>query len=178
MNSETKEKHIYTVAELNKYIRVILEDSFPAVWVEGELSNFIQHTSGHMYFTLKDAQAQIRGVMFRGNNRLLKFQPTDGLAVLVCGTLTVYERRGEYQLNVEFMEPKGVGALQLAFLSTPGRLAGTQRDRPAVGQPVQGVDELLGALQGEAGDQDLPLASQRRAHGPRRHRRVAGLGRW
>jgi exodeoxyribonuclease VII large subunit len=99
-----------------------LEDGFSTIWVEGELSNFKHHTSGHMYFTLKDAQAQIRGVMFRGHNRLLRFQPADGLSVLVNGTVTVYERRGEYQINVEFMEPKGLGALQLAFEQLKAKL--------------------------------------------------------
>jgi len=115
-------RHVYTVSDLTSEIKAVLEDGFSAIWLEGELSNFKHHTSGHMYFTLKDAQAQIRGVMFRGNNRLLRFQPTDGLAVLVCGTITVYERRGEYQINVEFMEPKGVGALQLAFEQLKARL--------------------------------------------------------
>lgn len=108
-------RHIYSVSALTAEVKAVLEDGFSAIWVEGELSNFKHHTSGHMYFTLKDAQAQIRGVMFRGHNRLLRFQPVDGLAVLVNGTVTVYERRGEYQIAVEFMEPKGVGALQLAF---------------------------------------------------------------
>jgi len=108
-------RHIYSVSALTAEVKAVLEDGFSAIWVEGELSNFKHHTSGHMYFTLKDAQAQIRGVMFRGHNRLLRFRPADGLSVRVCGTVTVYERRGEYQITVEFMEPKGIGALQLAF---------------------------------------------------------------
>ncbi len=115
-------RHVYSVSALTAEVKAVLEDGFSAVWVEGELSNFKHHTSGHMYFTLKDAEAQIRAVMFRGNNRLLKFQPTDGLAVLVFGTVTVYERRGEYQVNVEFMEPRGIGALQLAFEQLKARL--------------------------------------------------------
>ena len=115
-------RHIYSVSALTAEVKAVLEDGFSAIWVEGELSNFKHHTSGHMYFTLKDAQAQIRGVMFRGHNRLLRFQPVDGLAVLVNGTVTVYERRGEYQIAVEFMEPKGVGALQLAFEQLKAKL--------------------------------------------------------
>ncbi len=128
-------RHVYSVSALTAEVKAVLEDGFAAIWVEGELSNFKHHTSGHMYFTLKDAAAQVRGVMFRGHNRLLRFQPADGLAVLVRATVTVYERRGEYQLNVEFMEPKGVGALQLAFeqlkakLETEGLFAET-RKRP------------------------------------------------
>ncbi len=115
-------RHVHTVSSLTAEVKAVLEDGFSAVWVEGELSNFKHHTSGHMYFTLKDDQAQLRGVMFRGSNRLLKFQPTDGLSVLVYGTLTVYERRGEYQITAEFMEPKGIGALQLAFEQLKQRL--------------------------------------------------------
>src|SRR5574341_1730040 len=115
-------RHVYTVSTLTAEVKAVLEDGFSAVWVEGEVSNFKHHTSGHMYFTLRDAAAQIRAVMFRGNNRLLKFQPKDGLAVLVFGAVSVYERRGEYQINVEFMEPKGVGALQLAFEQLKARL--------------------------------------------------------
>lgn len=115
MKNETKEKRIYTVAELNKYIRVILEDSFPAVWVEGELSNFIQHTSGHMYFSLKDAGAVLKCAMFSRSNAKLKFKPKDGMKAICFGRISVYEPRGDYQLIVEEIEPKGVGALQLAF---------------------------------------------------------------
>ncbi len=115
-------RHVYTVSALTAEVKAVLEDGFSAIWVEGEVSNFKHHTSGHMYFTLKDAGAQIRAVMFRGSNRLLKFQPQDGLAVLVFGTVTLYERRGEYQINVEFMEPKGIGALQLAFEQLKAKL--------------------------------------------------------
>ncbi len=106
---------IYTVSDLTAEIRATLEDSFSGIWVEGEISNFHQHSSGHMYFSLKDEASQIRVVMFRTANRQLKFQPKDGLALLVYGELSVYERRGEYQIVAEYMEPKGLGALQLAF---------------------------------------------------------------
>jgi len=115
-------RRVYTVSALTAEVKAVLEDGFSAIWVEGELSNFKHHTSGHMYFSLKDADAQIRAVMFRGSNRLLKFRPKDGMAVLVFGTVTVYERRGEYQINVEFMEPKGIGALQLAFEQLKAKL--------------------------------------------------------
>ena len=106
---------IYTVSDLTAEIRALLEHSFSGIWVEGELSNFRQPTSGHMYFTLKDQESQIRVVMFRMANRQLKFQPRDGLAILVYGELTVYEPRGEYQIVAEYLEPRGLGALQLAF---------------------------------------------------------------
>ena len=113
---------IYTVSDLTDEIRVLLEDSFSGIWIEGELSNFHHHSSGHMYFTLKDHESQIRAVMFRQQNRQLRFQPRDGLAMLLYGVLSVYERRGEYQVVVDYMEPKGLGALQLAFEQLKERL--------------------------------------------------------
>lgn len=120
--NEQKEKHIYTVSELTKYVRVILEDSFPSVWVEGEISNFVLHTSGHMYFTLKDAGATIRCAMFARSNVRLKFKPKDGMKVICFGKLSVYEARGDYQLIAEEIEPKGIGALQLQFQQLKERL--------------------------------------------------------
>ena len=106
---------IYTVSELTDEIRATLEDSFSGVWVEGEVSNFRMPSSGHMYFTLKDPDSQIQVVMFRTANLQLRFQPRDGLAILVYGQLSVYEPRGQYQIVAEYLEPKGLGALQLAF---------------------------------------------------------------
>ncbi|MDD5427934.1 MAG: exodeoxyribonuclease VII large subunit [Candidatus Omnitrophica bacterium] len=113
--NEQKEKHIYTVSELTKYVRVILEDSFPAVWVEGEISNFVLHTSGHMYFSLRDAGAVLKCAMFARSNARLKFKPKDGMKVICFGKMSVYEARGDYQLIAEEIEPKGIGALQLQF---------------------------------------------------------------
>jgi exodeoxyribonuclease VII large subunit len=146
-------RHVYTVSALTAEVKAVLEDGFSAVWVEGELSNFKHHTSGHMYFTLKDAEAQIRGVMFRGNNRLLRFQPKDGMAVLTFGTVTVYERRGEYQIAVEFMEPKGVGALQLAFEQLKAKLeaeglfdAGRKRPLPRLPRKIGIITSPTGAV--------------------------------
>ena len=113
--NEQKEKHIYTVSELTKYARVILEDAFPAVWVEGEISNFVLHTSGHMYFSLRDAGAVLKCAMFARSNVKLKFRPKDGMKVICFGKMSVYEARGDYQLIAEEIEPKGIGALQLQF---------------------------------------------------------------
>jgi exodeoxyribonuclease VII large subunit len=110
-----KEKHVYSVSELTKYIRVIIEDSFPGVWVEGEISNFVLHTSGHMYFSLKDANSVLKCAMFKRANEKLKFAPKNGMKVIAFGAISVYEARGDYQLIVEEVEPKGVGALQLQF---------------------------------------------------------------
>ena len=115
MQNEMKEKHIYTVSELTKYIRVIIEDSFPGVWVEGEISNFIFHSSGHMYFSLRDAGSTLKCAFFKHANQKLKFKPKDGMKVICRGCVSVYEARGDYQLIVEDVEPKGIGALQLQF---------------------------------------------------------------
>ncbi len=144
-------RHIYSVSALTAEVKAVLEDGFSAIWVEGEVSNFKHHTSGHMYFTLKDAQAQIRAVMFRGSNRLLKFQPKDGLAVLVFGTVTVYERRGEYQITVEFMEPKGVGALQLAFEQLKRRLEAEGLFEAARKRPLPRLPRKVGIITSPTG---------------------------
>jgi exodeoxyribonuclease VII large subunit len=106
---------IYSVSELNSQIRACLEERFGTLWLSGEISNFRAHSSGHYYFTLKDATSQIQAVMFRGANRFLKFKMEDGLEVVVNGRVSVYEPRGSYQIIVEHLEPKGMGALQLAF---------------------------------------------------------------
>jgi len=117
------ERVVCTVSELAMRIKAQLEDQFPAVWVEGEISNLRTPSSGHAYFTLKDDGAQLRCVLFRGRGRRVAFQPEDGMQVLAFGGLDVYLARGEYQLVVELLEPKGVGALQLAFEQLKRKLA-------------------------------------------------------
>jgi exodeoxyribonuclease VII large subunit len=144
-------RHVYTVSDLTTEVKAVLEDGFSAIWVEGELSNFKHHTSGHMYFTLKDAQAQLRGVMFRGSNRLLRFRPEDGMAVLAFGSLTVYERRGEYQITVEHLEPKGVGALQVAFEQLKARLEGEGLFDPARKRPIPRLPRQVGIVTSPTG---------------------------
>ena len=109
------EIRIWTVTELTRQIRSLLEGEFSEVLVDGEISNLRIPGSGHLYFTLKDEQCQLRGVMFRSQARGLKFEVADGLRVTARGRVTVYEPRGEYQLVVETLEPQGRGALQLAF---------------------------------------------------------------
>ena len=104
-----------SVSELTLKIKKLIEPEFSDVWVKGEISNFKHHTSGHMYFTLKDKSAELRCVMFRGLNQKIKFKPEDGMDVLIQGKVTVYEMRGQYQLIVQAMEPAGIGTLYLAF---------------------------------------------------------------
>ena len=114
--------HILTVTQLTAQIKNLLEGTFPEVWVEGELSNLNIPQSGHAYFTLKDEQSQVRAVMFRSSHRFLKFTLRHGIQVLCRGRVSVYDPRGEYQLILDYIEPKGVGALQLAFEQLKARL--------------------------------------------------------
>ena len=121
-SEEPEKQSILTVSQLTRKIRLSLENKFRGLTVEGELSNFHRAPSGHWYFTLKDEESQIRGVMFRPSTSSVRFRPEDGLEVTLRGHLTVYSPRGEYQLNVSSMEPKGIGALQLAFEQLKKRL--------------------------------------------------------
>ncbi len=114
--------HILTITQLTSQIKSLLEGSFPDVWVEGEISNLSIPQSGHAYFTLKDQESQIRAVLFRSSQRFLKFTLQHGMQVICRGRVSVYEPRGEYQLILDYIEPKGVGALQLAFEQLKARL--------------------------------------------------------
>src|ERR1700733_6642954 len=116
------ERHIWSVRALVAAVRGLVERQYSDCWVEGEISNFRNPDSGHLYFTLKEQDAQIRVVMFRSSARLLRFRPENGLHVTVRGRITIYEDRGELQISAEFMEPQGVGALQLAFEQLKARL--------------------------------------------------------
>jgi exodeoxyribonuclease VII large subunit len=115
-------RKIYTVSELTDRIKALLEETFAFIWIVGEISNFRTPLSGHFYFTLKDADSQINAVMFRGQQRQLKFEPEDGMRVTGMGRLSVYEPRGSYQIILEYMEPSGVGALQIAYEKLKSRL--------------------------------------------------------
>jgi exodeoxyribonuclease VII large subunit len=116
------ERAVLSVSELSRRLAAVLEERFPAVWVEGEISNFKIYGSGHAYFTLKDEGAQLRAVLFRNRMRRIRFEPSDGLHVMAFGAVEAYPQRGEYQLVVELLEPRGLGALQLAFEQLKERL--------------------------------------------------------
>ena len=115
--------NIYTVSELNANIKSLIEEKFPFVWIFGEISNFRIPASGHFYFTLNDDASQISSVMFRGQQRNLKFEPEDGQNVTGMGRISVYEPRGTYQIIIEYLEPSGAGALQISFEKLKKRLA-------------------------------------------------------
>ena len=145
-------RRILTVSELTAQIRGSLERQFFDMWVEGELSNCKVWNTGHLYFTLKDQGAQIRGVMFRGSLRLLRFAPKDGMRVVARGRLSVYDPKGEYQIVCEHFEPEGLGARQLAFDQLKQRLsaeglfdARRKRALPVLPRKVGVVTSLDGA---------------------------------
>src|SRR5437667_11589958 len=116
------ERRIWTVRDLVSTVRTHIEREYGDVWVEGEISNFRAHDSGHLYFTLKDRDSQIRAVMFRSQARLLRFRPENGMQIVLRGRVTVYEDKGDLQLSAEYLEPKGAGALQIAFEQLKAKL--------------------------------------------------------
>jgi exodeoxyribonuclease VII large subunit len=116
------ERRIYTVSELTALLKMTIEDNFPFVWISGEISNFRIPSSGHFYFTLKDENAQISAVMFRGQSRNLNLDLEDGIKIIGLGRISVYEPRGTYQIILEYVEPMGIGALQIAFEKLKKRL--------------------------------------------------------
>lgn len=133
---------IFTVSRLNSAVRILLEQEMGLVWLVGEISNLVLHSSGHWYFSLKDPSAQVKAAMFRGNNRRVAFRPQDGQQVLVQARLSLYEPRGEYQLIIESMRPAGDGQLQLQLEQLKQRLQAeglfaTERKRPLPRQPQQ-----------------------------------------
>ncbi len=145
------QRKIYSVSELSQEIRNQLEEHFADLWVTGEVSNFRAAVSGHCYFTLKDANAQLRAVCFRNQARYLKFKPQDGISVIARGRLSVYEARGEYQFLVEYLEPAGLGALQLAFEQLKAKLAAEGLFEPARKKPLPVLPRTVGIVTSPTG---------------------------
>lgn len=121
--AEVPARRVWRVADLVSAVRTTVERSYTDVWVEGEISNFRAAESGHLYFALKDGDALLRVVMFRMQARLLRFRPDNGMQIIARGRVTIYDQRGELQLSAEFLEPRGAGALQLAFEQLKNKLA-------------------------------------------------------
>lgn len=147
-----QEEHIFTVSELTRDIRLILENTFPKIWVEGEISNFTRHySSDHIYFSLKDESSILPCVMFKMKNRNLKFDLKDGLQVVAGGRVSVYDKQGKYQLYVESLEPKGLGALQLAFEQLKQRLAKEGLFDPEHKKPIPVLPAKIGIVTSPTG---------------------------
>ena len=142
---------IYTVSQLTAEIKDIVESGFGEVWVEGEVSNLRVPPSGHWYFTLKDESSQIQAVVFRSQARFIEFEPEDGLRIVVRGRLSVYEQRGQYQVIVDFMEPRGVGALQLAFDQLKRRLEAEGLFDPGRKKPLPFLPKRIGIVTSPTG---------------------------
>ena len=177
----SRERRIFSVSELTAAIRTTLETGFGEIWVEGELSNCRAWNTGHVYFTLKDRDAQLKAVMFRSAVRYLKFKPEDGMHVIVRGQIGVYAPKGEYQIVCEHLEPQGLGALQMAFEQLKKKLqaeglfdAARKRPLPSLPRKIGIVTSLDGAAL-----QDIIKVLRRRhpnAHLVIRPTRVQGDG--
>jgi exodeoxyribonuclease VII large subunit len=144
-------KQILTVSELTLQVKKHLEKGFEEVWLEGEISNFRSPSSGHYYFTLKDDTSQIRAVIFRFMGRYLKYQPQDGLQIICRGRISLYEPRGEYQISLDYMEPKGAGALQIAFDQLKEKLKKEGLFDPAHKRPLPFLPTTIGVVTSPTG---------------------------
>lgn len=155
---------IYQVSELADILRGLLEDSLPRLWVQGEISNFVRPASGHWYFTLKDAQAQLRCVMFKGNNFHVRPQPRDGDSVLVRGQIGIYAARGDLQFICEHLEPAGEGALLRAFEQLKAKLAAEGLFDEKLKRPIPPVPRTIGVITSGTGAalQDILTTLSRR----------------
>src|SRR5262252_9460774 len=145
-NFRPPERRVWKVRDLVAAVRTHIEREYSDAWVEGEISNFRAPESGHLYFTLKDGNAQIRVVMFRSSARLLRFRPADGLEVVVRGRVTVYEDRGELQISAEYLEPKGAGSLQLAFEQLKAKLEAEGLFAAGRKKPVPALPSRIGIV--------------------------------
>ncbi|QNK01547.1 exodeoxyribonuclease VII large subunit [Dyella telluris] len=144
-------RQILTPSSLNRLVRDLLEDALPLIWIEGELSNVARPASGHIYFTLKDANAQVRCAMFRPKSTWLKFRPADGMHVLVRARVGLYEPRGEFQLVAEQMEPAGEGALQREFEQLKARLDAEGLFDPSRKRPLPRYARRIGVITSATG---------------------------
>ena len=139
-------QRVWTVRDLVAAVRTLVEREYTDVWVEGEISNFRPAESGHLYFTLKDGDAQVRVVIFRSQARLLRFRPENGMQVVARGRVTVYDSRGELQLSAEYLEPKGAGALQMAFEQLKAKLGAEGLFDDARKKPIPALPRRIGVI--------------------------------
>jgi len=139
-------RRTWTVRALVVAVRTHVEREYTDIWVEGEISNLRAHESGHLYFTLKDENAQIRVVMFRSSARLLRFRPDNGMQIVARGRVTIYEDRGELQISAEYLEPKGAGALQIAFEQLKAKLEAEGLFEPARKKLIPSLPQKIGIV--------------------------------
>src|SRR5438309_6236849 len=158
---------VLTVAELTRAIRDTLETKFGAVWVQGEISNYKQHPSGHQYFTLKDSRAQIACVIFRNAPLSIRQPLADGAQVQVYGNVSVFEARGQYQLSVEIVQPRGLGLLQAKFEALKRKLEAEGLFDPAQKKPLPKFPKRIGIVTSPSGAaiRDILNILRRRARG-------------
>jgi exodeoxyribonuclease VII large subunit len=163
-NFRPPERRVWKVRELVASVRTHIEREYSDAWVEGEISNFRAPESGHLYFTLKDGDSQIRVVMFRSSARMLRFRPADGQQVVVRGRVTIYEERGELQISAEYIEPKGAGSLQLAFEQLKAKLEAEGLFAAERKKPIPSLPARIGIVTSPLGAalQDILNILQRR----------------
>jgi exodeoxyribonuclease VII large subunit len=160
------DRRIWTVRDLVAAVRTHIEREYGDTWVEGEISNFRAHDSGHLYFTLKDQSSQLNAVMFRSQARLLRFRPENGMQVVVRGRVTVYEDRGQLQISAEYIEPKGAGGLQIAFEQLKAKLEAEGLFDAGRKKPLPALPGRIGVVTSPqaAALQDILNILQRRHH--------------
>ena len=160
------DRRVWSVHDLVAAVRTHIEREYSDTWVEGEISNFRAHDSGHLYFTLKDQNSQIRAVMFRSQARLLRFRPENGMQVVLRGRVTIYEDRGELQISAEYLEPKGAGALLVAFEQLKAKLEAEGLFDPARKKPIPSMPRRIGIVTSPqaAALRDILNIVQRRHH--------------
>ncbi len=144
-------RNILTVSNLNQNVRKLLENEFPLLWVEGEISNLAQPASGHIYFSLKDSKAQVSCAMFKGRKQFLRFKPENGQQILIRARVSLYEPRGNFQLIAEHMEEAGDGALRRAFEELKAKLAAEGLFDEELKQPVPELPERIGIITSATG---------------------------
>ena len=140
------DRRVWIVRDLVAAVRTHLEREYGDVWVQGEISNFRAHDSGHLYFTLKDRDAQIKAVMFRSQARLLRFRPENGMQIILRGRVTVFEKGGDLQLSAEYLEPKGAGALQIALEQLKSKLEAEGLFEQARKKPLPALPQCIGIV--------------------------------
>jgi exodeoxyribonuclease VII large subunit len=165
-NFRSPERRVWKVRDLVAAVRTHIEREYSDAWVEGEISNFRAPDSGHLYFTLKEGNAQLKVVMFRSSARLLRFRPADGLQVVVRGRITIYEDRGELQISAEYIEPKGAGSLQLAFEQLKAKLEAEGLFAAERKKPIPTLPSCIGIITSAqaAALRDILNILQRRHH--------------